>query len=241
MTEKLIVFNMNGMLTDGSLPVVEIMKLAVTDIKKPVAVISGATISEMRTALEPILNERDLYLLPEYGSSCFHSWMMLYDFSSPMPEGVFERINMFATLALEELDMVVPADLATKGHSQATISVLGKSSPLEEKREFDKNGAIRRKIIHSIYTLFDTVGTAPAGLEYTLAGHSSIDIREDSWDKRSGLITFMEYMGLCPRTVSFYGPSTTPGRAGWPARHAGTGVVEAKSMVDAFQLVRRLR
>lgn len=239
--EKLIIFDMNGVVTDGCAPISNAMRNTIADINKPIAIISGASLFEMHKALRTLINDRVIYLLPEYGSSCFHSGgIMIYEKSKPFDEKLFSRLSLFADMALDLVGIDYADSQVIKWHSQATISITRKDSPLGLKRNLDKTGVIRRKIIHTIFDMFNLTGEE-SELTYTLAGHSSIDIREDGWDKREGIETFLEWMCVHPSDAAFYGDRILPGYANWPTTYSGVNVIEARNMNHALRMARRVK
>lgn len=229
-------FDVDGTVTESAQVISPVMAELLASANQRLAFISGTDCKELKRMLEPLIAARpdSVYLLPEMGRTCHLANLMLYDFGQPFDADLIKKITMGASLAMESLGIIpVADDVFLRRESQLTISILGRSAPTQMKKDVDPTGSIRRKIIHSIVKFLENSGEELMP-NFTLGGHSSIDIQESPWDKRDGTMAFLEYMGVHPYEVIFFGDNLQPGGNDYPMRYTGVRCVEVKDPLDTF-------
>lgn len=114
--------------------------------------------------------------------------------------------------------------------SQITFSALGQQANPKLKRAWDPTRTKRQM-------LREKIANALPSYEVVINGNTSIDVLQKGIDKGFGLGKLMEYNGLLPRDVLFFGDSLQPGGNDYPVLELGIEAIEVSKWQQTEQYI----
>lgn len=237
---KLILFDVDGTVTRDCREIPVTMARAIAGLPQSVGFISGTDLNELRRILGPLRAAgRPIYILPEYGQSCWTWDGLLYDKSQPFPPDLADRLRTYFNIAMDEVGVrPLASDVYNHRHSQLTVSIIGRSAPGDAKSAVDPGGSIRRKLIHRVTELMKKANETTTPM-FTLGGTSSIDVLIDWWTKREGVETLLQYLDQDPKEVLFMGDGVHPGMNDWPVTYTGVSIIKVSSPIETLRRLTR--
>lgn len=240
--KKLIVFDLDGTLTDSKMVVdVEMGNLLGKLLKvKKVGVVGGGAIDRFKTQILDSIQDvplENMFLLPLNGGAFYQykngSWGRLY--SEELSDEEKKKIQEAFKLALEETNYPRPERLYGEQMDdrggQVTFSALGQNAPLEEKAEWLR----RYESIHLQLAL--KVQEYLPDMEAKTAGLTSIDVTRKGIDKKFAIQKLMQHVGISPIDTLFVGDAFGPDGNDTPALGAGVQCFKVTSPADTKKLI----
>jgi len=219
--KELIIFDLDGTLTESKAPLTEEMANAFTELlrNKSVAVISGCAFDQFEEQfVKPLsqLNEQfpylpNLYLLPTSGSQLYEydsresGFYRVYHHDLTLKEKV-AIYNAWKSATLPKDFRCDPwGEVAEDRGSQITFSMCGQQAPIQVKRQYDPDASIRRAITVAMK------GYLPSGFEIRIGGTTSIDVTRAGIDKAYGIERLLKWVRLEKEAVMFVGDALYDG------------------------------
>jgi len=236
---ELLLFDVDGTITKSAMPIANSMAEALAGQPHTLGFITGTDHGALIHMLDLLLEIRPtVFLLPEMGSACYQGQNMVYDAVPPMNPDTFDILRAAFTAELYKIGLPsVAPDVFLKRRAQMTVSIIGRSAPLEMKERVDPNCAIRHKLCHAVADTLYKMGRPR--VYFTMGGTSSIDIMETSWDKRDGVLRFLNFMGFEPKDALYFGDRLKPGGNDWPVTHTGVEYIQVEGPLETYQRIRR--
>lgn len=165
-----------------------------------VAVISGGALpqflSQVVAQLPVDAHLEHLYLLPTSGAALYeyrhHDWQKVYEERlSEKDAAHIEEVIRAAAKETGALDFSSPSwgkRIEYRG-SQVTLSALGQSAPLIEKKKWDPDRSKKR-------VLRDAIARDLPGFSVRIGGTTSIDVTREGIDKAYGVHQLCERLGI---------------------------------------------
>ncbi|MDD3531546.1 MAG: HAD-IIB family hydrolase [Candidatus Pacebacteria bacterium] len=214
---KLIIFDLDGTLTESKQPLTATMALLLSQLlsKTPVAIISGGAFSQFLKqviALLPVsANLANLYILPTSGAALYEyrndGWEKIYE--ERLSEKDKDTIETAMLEAAKETGTINWSDqswgerIEYRG-GQVTMSALGQQAPIVLKKAWDPNHAKRHK-------LQEALATRLSGFSVGIGGATSIDVSKRGVDKAYGLRKLCERLGLKESDALYVGDELEKG------------------------------
>lgn len=245
--KKLIVFDLDGTLTESKMEMDGEMALLMTKLLKvkQVAVIGGGKFEVFKKQLlsklssaEELLN--NLFLFPVTATTFYqyknNEWTEVYSqsFSDEEKSEILSALDK----TLKELNYQHPdktyGELVEDRGSQITFSVLGQEAPAELKEKWNKENPDIRSKIEAILQkhLF--------GMEVKVAGLTSIDITRKGVDKAYGIRQMEKYLEVSLKDMLFIGDNFAHEGNDEPVLGTGVLCFEVKNIGDTKELIRYL-
>jgi len=219
---KNLILDMDGVISESRTPassdmIIELARLAE---KYRLCVISGGTLSLMKYQfLDRLLGAlpQRVYidLLPTSGLAYYRTAMgeIVEWYFEEMQHDLRIKIVRIASEVLKKsATKPITLDVIEDRQTQITISVLGRSAPLEDKKRYDPLGTKRKHLVTKLKRLL------PSGLSIKIGGTTSIDITEDGKDKGYGLNSYRERTGIRFQDSMYIGDSLHKGGNDYPAK-----------------------
>jgi HAD superfamily hydrolase (TIGR01484 family) len=216
---KLAAFDLDGTLAESKRPVSPEMGALLGELlhKMPVAILSGASLTQFETQLLPAFPDSSrferLYLFPTNAAECFvrqgGGWKAQYDKSF----NAFERARIMQALkeALEETgfaeDTGRPAEwgprIEDRG-AQITFSGLGQKAPIEEKQKWDPTGEKRAPLRAALLKRLPD-------FEIRTNATTSVDITQKGVNKAFGIRQLVALTGVAVTEMLYVGDALKEG------------------------------
>lgn len=244
--KKLIVFDLDGTLTESKTDIDEEMALLLKQLleKKLIAVIGGGKYELFQRQLiskldlsEELLKK--LFLFPTTSTSFYRhnngQWQCVYkmEFSEDEKKKIFDAFEK----TFNELNYH-PEDVYWKvvedRGSEITFSALGQNAPLDLKTEWKKeNTEIKLKMVEILQKYLPD-------MEVRAAGYTSIDVTRKGIDKEYGIKQIKEQLGVKIEDILFVGDALFLGGNDSAALRAGALCLEVKGPEDVKKLIKKL-
>ncbi|MDE1919578.1 MAG: HAD-IIB family hydrolase [Patescibacteria group bacterium] len=217
MNSKLIIFDLDGTLTESKQPLTKEMAALLAQLleKTKVAVISGGALAQFLkqvvAELPPHANLANLSLLPTSGAALYEyqnvDWKKIYE--ERLSEKEAHEIDAAIRAAAAEtglIDFSIPAygeRIEYRG-GQVTLSALGQEAPLAEKKAWDPDHKKRR-------ALQAAIAKRLPGYSVGVGGATSIDVTKRGVDKAYGVHKLCERLGLNESEALYVGDELAAG------------------------------
>ena len=240
MMKKLIVFDLDGTLTESKTALDTEMSALLRDLLSvvKVAVISGGSWAQFEEQLLTNLasNERlvNLSLLPTCGTKFFKyagDWRMIYseDFTADEKGKIIRSLKKAFGSSGFKIEKVWGEVIEDRG-SQITFSALGQHAPLEEKKKWDPDFTKRKKMKTFLDTLIPEFFVR-------LGGTTSIDVTKHGIDKAYGIKKLRDTLGIAIDEMIFIGDALFPGGNDYPAKEAGALSIQVKDPHETKRVI----
>jgi hypothetical protein len=238
--KKLIVFDLDGTLAESKSSLDAEMAVLLTrllDVAK-VAVISGGNWPQFQNQLLANLPKdrrlKDLFLLPTCGTKFYEydsDWKLLYseEFSSEETVKIVSSLEKAIELAGFKPEKLWGEAIEDRG-SQVTLSALGQSAPLEEKKKWDPDFEKRKKIKAILDTFIPEFSVR-------MGGATSIDITKPGIDKAYGIRKLRDNLGIAISEMLFIGDALFPGGNDYPAKEAGVLSIQVRDPCETKRVI----
>jgi HAD superfamily hydrolase (TIGR01484 family) len=252
---ELIIFDLDGTLAESKAPLdIEMAKLLSNVLKKTkVAVISGASFPQFEQQFlhHLVCSKKELSnlsILPVNGSSYFAykssffgggHWKPMYQkmLTHDEKEKIKDAIALALIHASKEIPLSIPpityGEQIEDRKSQITFSALGQHAPLANKALWDTNHKKREAIVRALRP-------ALPDFEITIGGTTSIDITKGGLNKKYGIETIVQALGI-PLSESLYiGDSLFVGGNDYAAIEAGIRTFPVKNVTATKAYLRSI-
>ena len=235
MTEKLIVFDLDGTLATSKQAIDDDMGrlfVELLDIRS-VAVISGGDWPQFERQLLGQLKPRNtfnkLFLLPTSGTKFYRfdrAWAQVY--ADTFTEGERQQVKDALTKAVSSSGFVVGdiwGDQIEDRGSQITFSGLGQLAPPDAKSAWDPD--IRKR--SALKAMLDL---ALPDFAVRIGGSTSVDITRPGIDKAYGIRKLAGISGFGLPEMLFVGDALYPGGNDAPVRDAGVATIAVNDISE---------
>jgi len=239
---KILAFDMDGTLTESAQLITGEMADVLKDISEhySIIVISGTDIGEMKRMLEPAKDAISAYL----GNNgmqihlTHESDNALFNARPFPPASKIALAKAYRKVASEHNIEPESKDVWLDRGTQITISCIGRSAPLEKKKEFDAGRLKRREMVDHLEELLPY-------LHFEVGGTTSINVTAVEWDKRKGILNYLTRMQISmshePEKYVFYvGDELTIGGNDCAIAQAGIPFYETDSVEDTKNFLEAL-
>jgi phosphomannomutase len=241
--KKLIVFDLDGTIAESKTVIDAEMATLINKLLEiiKVAVISGGSWIQFESQLLANLPESEkwtnLSLLPTSGTQFYviknikTGWEQLY--AENFTQAEKDKITEALKAAIEKVGFVAAKTWGTQIEdrgSQITFSALGQQAPLEEKRKWDPDNAVRKQIKD---ILDDTIPE----FSVHVGGMTSIDITQHGIDKAYGIRKLRDILGIAIEEMIFIGDAIYPGGNDFPAKEAGALSIEVRDPHETKRVI----
>lgn len=244
--KKLIIFDLDGTLTESKTPVTAEMASVLRKLLscRKVAVITGGSYEQMRVQLlrgieaaSDILE--NLHLFPTSGARFYvfrkGDWESVYEEVLTQEERM--RISAAFERAFEEVKFVPPkilyGDLVEDRGTQMTFSAHGQHAPIELKKSWDPD---QKKRI----ALADSLRRTLPDLEIRIAGTTSIDVTRKGIDKSYGIGQMERHLSVPKDEMLFFGDALFPDGNDYPVVRTGVATIPVTGPTHTESLLREL-
>lgn len=217
MIPKVVAFDIDETLTESKQPLTPAMAgllsrlLAVTKV----AIVSGGKYEIFKTQifgqLPPDSNFANLYSLPTSGAALYRyegtDFVPVYEELLTAEEG--DRIRQAIEEAIAEtglIDMALPSygeRIEFRG-SQVTLSALGQTAPIDEKKAWDPD-RVKRPVLR------ETIAKRIPEFDVRTGGATSFDITRPGINKAFGILKLSEYLSIPIADMLYIGDALFPG------------------------------
>jgi len=243
--KKLIIFDVDGTLTESKQTMTVEMAVAVTSLLEicEVAFISGCGYKQMGEQLldSMIWHNRNLpffhnlHLLPTSGTQMYdyarreEGFYKVYDNELSLREKV-EIYNVWDFCAGVTSRY---GEIAEDRGSQVTFSMCGQKAPLEVKKRYDPTGEKRLEIAEGMRERL-------SGFEIRVGGTTSIDVTKKGLDKKYGVLNLLSETGYTPEECLFFGDTLYEGGDDAPVKEAGVECIQVSGPEDTLKYISEL-
>lgn len=194
-----------------------------------VCIITGGTFEQIQTQVLEYLHAPagrldHLHIMPTCGTRYYAwrhgTWHRLY--AEDLTEDEKSRIISVLTEGAKGLGFWEQnpwGEIIEDRGSQITYSALGQKAPSDAKREWDRDGAKKRK-------LRDYVAERLPDLEVRVGGTTSVDVTRKGIDKAYGINRLIERLDISPDQLLFIGDRLREGGNDYPVRALGVRWLE---------------
>lgn len=236
MKPKLVVFDMDGTLTQSKMPVSPGMAAFVAHLTEhtKVAVVSGADFPQIRrqflSAVPRSARKENLFFLPVVGGELWEfrkaSWRRIYAELLRTAERKLVRKAILEALKETRFSSRrIYGRQVDDRKSQITFSALGSSAPISVKKRWDPEGKKRKKLAKVL------IGKLP-GFSIQIGGLTSIDITREGVGKPEGIMRLASRLHIRKSEILFLGDALFPGGNDYPVLRAGIRSVRVSGPRD---------
>jgi hydroxymethylpyrimidine pyrophosphatase-like HAD family hydrolase len=224
--------DVDGTVTESAKRISEEMAEALGAFDGVIAFISGTDLKELKRMLAPLERHRSFYILAEMGRICHHSdGITQYSTGAEFPIEIAEDIALTYGDIAEEMGIKsITDDVVLLRETQLTISMLGRSAPLDEKKRFDPDRSIRKAVAQKLVQRF-------SDMFITIGGTTSLDIQWALWDKYYGVDKFLRWSGYPASRVIYFGDQLTDGNDS-PVRDTGVNWIEVSGPEETLEYLK---
>lgn len=234
-TFDLIVFDIDGTLTESKSPIDEEMAELVSQLTKKykTAIISGAAFEQFKWQILDYFDDKktnleNLFLLPVDGTVyCRYQGGWICDFDKPFSDKEREQIkfafnNIFQATGFDEPNKIYGELVEDRG-AQLNFSALGQDAPHELKKDWDPDGKKRQQMLEVLQrTLPD--------FALSIGGTTSIEITRAGIDKAYGLRKLMNLTGIAKEKILYFGDKFFEGGNDAPIKTLGVECRQVRNL-----------
>jgi phosphomannomutase len=238
--KRLIVFDLDGTLTESKSPVdeemVDLMHKLLGIVK--VAVIGGGDWPQFETQLLSHISAdkkfRNLFILPTSGTKFYkyhNKWKKVY--SDDFAADEENRIKTSLTKIIEKEGLATKknwGDIIEDRGSQITFSALGQQAPLREKEKWDPDFVKRKKMKAKL-------DVDIPDFSIRLGGTTSIDITKPGIDKAYGIKKLRDILRIKIKEMVFIGDAIFPGGNDYAAKEAGVASIGVSTIAETKRVI----
>jgi hypothetical protein len=237
---KLILFDLDGTLTESRLPITqesaELFKLLLGNYY--VGVVSGCSIDQMKHQLSGVLSSdklNKLYLFPST-STCLYSykkeWVCIYkdvfnkEYSDTIKQTLLEVCK----------DVIIDkpyGEVIDDRGGQIAIALMGLNAPLELKTNFDADYKIRLPLKLILEEVLPEC-------EITIGGTTTITVTKKGMDKTNCVPLIKEYIGIEKHDILFIGDTIFKNGNDYPMKQIGLDCINVSNPDDTNIIIRGL-
>ena len=238
-TKKLVVFDLNGTLSENNQPVNSDITNLLTKLltKVKVAIVSGYGFAEFQKILLPqfpssINGLSNLILLPA-SSTVQYVWRGNWDENYRLSLAPREKKEIISTIndvlratnsQIQGQQQIVDRD------SQITFSVLGTNAQIDTKKSWDLDKEKRRKLVQLIQNKIP-------GYDVRISGQASIDITKRGVNKSYGIRKLEDALNITSDEILFIGDSIFQGGNDYPIKATGVDCVTVQGPNEVQKLL----
>ncbi len=217
MTPRVVVFDFDETLAESKQPLTPRMASLMSLLleRAPVAIASGGKLEILHENGVDRLPEgsrhENLYLLPTCGAALYAhrdgSWDAIYAELLSEEEGRFIREAIESAIretSLIDLDSPSHGERIEFRGSQVTLSALGQSAPIHEKKAWDPD-RVKRPVLR------DAIARLVPGFDVKTGGATSFDITKPGINKAFGIRKLSEHVGIPISEMLYVGDALFPG------------------------------
>jgi len=216
---KLIISDVDGTLSESRQEIDEEMSILIVEILKTklFCVISGGSEILMFKQLRPLLERRDIIKENLLISATSGSTLLRYikgnviqnvykiTLSKKEKQQIMRIINTLITRFNLKPITKDSGPLVEDRDAQITLSCLGHQAPIDLKKTFDSDRALRSEMIKFIY---NNKNLNVGRLTMRIGGTTSIDFTRKGIDKKYGIKKLLEHVNLKREDAIFFGDRT---------------------------------
>src|SRR3989344_275957 len=239
---KLIVFDLDGTLTESKLAIEKEMVDALNELSVfcKVAIISGGSFpnfeNQLLMSLRPSSN---IILLPTDGSERFEydeskrKWKMtdMEIFSKEIKKEVVKVLNEIIDSSLYDIPREHTGEYIEDRDTEITFSALGQNAPIDEKKSRDPDQKKRQKIRIELEKRLPKVSAS-------VAGTTSIDILPKGFSKTVGLELLLKELGLEKKDAIFVGDALFVGGNDYSVSEDGIKSIKVKGPEETLEIIK---
>lgn len=243
---KVVAFDLDETLTESKAPLTSDMAELLKELlaRTKVAIASGGKFGIFMTQVFGNLPEdtrfENLYSLPNAGSSMYRyengTWVAVYEELIPENEA-HEVMAIMDKVARESgtIDYSVPSfgeRIEYRG-SSVTLSALGQTAPIPEKKAWDPTMEKRIK-------LRELMAAALPSYEVKRGGTTSIDVTRPGVNKAYGLRKLSEYLNIPISDMFYIGDALFPGGNDEVVKETGIETKQVANPEETAQVIKAL-
>lgn len=242
---QLIVFDLDGTLTESKQPLTEEMGCLLKSLLARIraAVIGGGSFYTFRRQFLQPLNASDaelsnLFLLPTNGAGFFRfqngHWQTVYleRLAAEEKKQIFSAFEN--ALPVAGFKSPLPADkLIEDRDSQITFSALGQNAPLDKKLIWDPDRSKRKQIKSALTPLLPD-------FDISIAGTTSIDVTRRGLNKSYGLKQIERLLNIPAAKILFIGDALYPGGNDEPVLSSGVTIHRVSDSSETSEIIQQL-
>lgn len=241
-TKKLIMFDLDGTLTESKSSLKEdIATLLIQLIKKVrVAIISGGGYPQFQSqflAKLPRINDHanNLLLLPTSGTKLYvwkGEWHEEYseELTKQEKEKILSSLNQVLKQTNYQTPQKVYGPIVEDRGSQITFSALGQNAPVSIKLQWDPTRVKREQIA-------DLIRNKIPEFDVRVGGSTSVDITRRGVNKGYGIRRLEQYLKISSDDMIFVGDALFYGGNDYPAKATGVDCIAVKGPEDTKKLI----
>jgi phosphomannomutase len=218
--KKLIIFDLDGTLTESKMPISAVMAQAIGDlaVKHKVAIISGCKYNQfenqfIKHILGPIFGsfsnaQNNLYLLPTSGAQLYlysgarRTFLKEYDNDLGLRDKVIIWNAFWSAVKVTGVQPLDPpyGEIGEDRGSQITFSLCGQDAPLDVRKAWDPAAEKRSQLVgymnnsNSLSSMLNLSNM----FSIKLGGLTSIDVTKKGIDKAYGITRVLDFINTRP-------------------------------------------
>jgi len=241
--EKLIIFDLDGTLSQSKLPIDTEMGVLLGNLIElsQVAVISGGSWHQFEMQLLANLPKdfklAKLSLLPVCGTQFYYyskGWKLLYcdGLTALEKDTIITALNSVLKKVNLPTEKTWGPLIEDRG-SQITFSALGQSAPLDEKIKWDADFSKRKKIKKILNSLIPE-------FSIRLGGTTSIDVTKKGIDKAYAINKLRDTLNIPLNLMEFIGDAIFPEGNDYPVTKTGIKTISVKDSNETMKIIKSI-
>ncbi|MFA5942501.1 MAG: HAD-IIB family hydrolase [Candidatus Paceibacterota bacterium] len=243
---KLIIFDLDGTLTESKQPLTSEMAALVAKllVATKIAVVSGGALPQLLKQLVAHLPSdthfSNLYLLPTSGAALYEyqnsDWNKIYE--ERLSEKEAHAIEAAMRAAAEETGLINFAESAWGDRieyrgGQVTLSALGQEAPIIEKKAWDPDHSKRHALQANIAAKLPEYSVG-------MGGSTTIDVTKRDIDKAYGIRQLTKRLGIAEADAVYVGDELVGGGNDEAVFKTGATAQSVTSPTETAQLIESL-
>lgn len=183
---KILIFDMDGTLTQSQALIHPTLKVFLESLTLPIAVISGATVSQMKKQIP-----MEIDLLGQSGNEYFNDRLTVNE-ELKITQHINKLIEIYCFQVSNDNDLI------QRRGCQVSFSLKGHNEKTEIKRAFDPSGKVRRAMLENYP--FEV-----RGLKVSVGGTTCFDYVKEGCTKGDNIRRYLKEKGIDPSEALFFG------------------------------------
>ncbi len=213
--------DMDGTVTESRQHISFEMLDFLSGIDEDIVVISGANEERMKDQLCTL----DCLMMSQSGAVC-EFWK--YELTPEEENEIMAHI--WKIKEDKDFKPLLPNDIIHNRGAQISLSFLGHTAPIEDKREYDPNGELRRKFLKKYPFKSKTI-------EVHVAGTTCLDYTNKNYTKGKNIERLIKEMNWEPRECIYFGDALYENGNDETVK----GIIDTIAVTDPFDLLESLK
>lgn len=245
-SKKLIIFDLDGTLTESKAPMDEKTSALLSGLlkKKMVAIIGGGKYEQFQKQFLPYLRAskeelKRLFLFPTNSTAFYRlsgsTWKRIYhrDLSRQEKKKIFDAFDVtFKKHNYKHPKNIYGVLIEDRG-SQVSFSAHGQLAPMKVKEMWNKTKDVRPQLMKTLSKLLPQFEVRRGGL-------TTIDVTRKGIDKAYGVRQIQKALGIQIKDMLFIGDALYPGGNDYAAEKTGVECIQVSGPKETHRIIKLL-